>query len=83
MGRWRGTEPRREALRMGIAHGIFCIGCCWSLMLVLFGVGMGSLVLMLGLGALTAIERNLPWGRRLTRPLGVFLVVAGVAALTP
>jgi predicted metal-binding membrane protein len=44
---------------------------------------MGSLVLMLGLGALTAIERNMPWGRRLTRPLGVILVVAGVAALTP
>ena len=63
---------------MGIAHGIFCIGCCWSLMLVLFGVGMGSLVLMLGLGALTAIEQNMPWGRRLTRPLGVVLVVAGV-----
>jgi predicted metal-binding membrane protein len=83
VGRWRGIEPRREAARMGIAHGIFCIGCCWSLMLVLFGVGMGSLVLMLGLGALTAIERNMPWGRRLTRPLGVVLVVAGVAALTP
>ena len=55
---------------MGVAHGVFCVGCCWSLMLVMFGVGLGSLTVMLGLGALTAVEKNLPWGRRLTRPLG-------------
>ena len=51
---------------MGIAHGAFCVGCCWSLMLVMFGVGLGSLSAMLALGALTAVEKNLPWGRRLT-----------------
>ena len=37
---------------MGIAHGAFCVGCCWSLMLVMFGVGLGSLVAMLVLGGL-------------------------------
>ena len=36
---------------MGIAHGAFCVGCCWSLMLVMFGVGLGSLSAMLALGA--------------------------------
>ena len=51
---------------MGVAHGAFCVGCCWSLMLVMFGVGLGSLTAMLALGGLTAIEKNLPWGRRLT-----------------
>ena len=56
---------------MGIAHGAFCVGCCWSLMLVMFGVGLASLSAMLVLGGLTAIEKNLPSGRRLTRPLGV------------
>ena len=45
---------------MGIAHGAFCVGCCWSLMLVMFGVGLGSLTAMLVLGGLTAIEKNLP-----------------------
>ena len=35
---------------MGIAHGAFCVGCCWSLMLVMFGVGLGSLSAMLALG---------------------------------
>jgi predicted metal-binding membrane protein len=78
MNRWRGLAERREALAMGIAHGMFCIGCCWSLMLVMFGVGLGSATAMLLLGGLTAVEKNLPWGRRLTHPLGYVLVLAAV-----
>ena len=78
VNRWRGTSERREAFAMGIAHGAFCVGCCWSLMLVMFGVGLGSVTAMLALGAMTAVEKNLPSGRRLTRPLGVLLVLAAV-----
>ena len=63
---------------MGIAHGAFCVGCCWSLMLVMFGVGLGSVTAMLALAAITAVEKNLPSGRRLTRPLGVLLILAAV-----
>ena len=81
LNRWRGTSERREALTMGIAHGAFCVGCCWSLMLVMFGVGLASLSAMLVLGGLTAIEKNLPSGRRLTRPLGIVLVLAAVYAI--
>jgi predicted metal-binding membrane protein len=81
MNRWRGTSVQREALTMGIAHGAFCVGCCWSLMLVMFGVGLGSLSAMLLLGGLTAIEKNMPWGRRLSRPLGVALILAAVYSL--
>src|SRR3990170_3215790 len=81
LNRWRGVSERREALLMGIAHGVFCVGCCWSLMLVMFGVGISSLTAMLVLGGLTAVEKNLPQGRRLTRPLGVFLVLAAVYAV--
>jgi predicted metal-binding membrane protein len=81
MNRWRGRTERIEAFTMGIAHGAFCVGCCWSLMLVMFGVGLGSVTVMLALGGLTAIEKNLPSGRRLTRPLGVALVVAAVYAV--
>jgi predicted metal-binding membrane protein len=81
VNRWRGVSARRESFAMGLAHGAFCIGCCWSLMLVMFGVGLGSLTAMLALGALTAVEKNLPWGRRLTRPLGVLLVLAAVYAV--
>ncbi len=81
VNRWRGTSERRESFAMGIAHGAFCVGCCWSLMLVMFGVGLGSLPAMLVLGGLTAIEKNLPSGRRLTRPLGVVLILAAVYAV--
>ncbi len=81
LNRWRGVSERREALLMGIAHGAFCVGCCWSLMLVMFGVGLSSLTAMLVLGGLTAIEKNLPGGRLLTRPLGVALILAAVYAV--
>ena len=82
MNRWRGVSERREAVAMGVAHGAFCVGCCWSLMLVMFGIGVSSAIVMFALGALTAIEKNLPWGRRLTRPLGVVLVVAALAVVS-
>jgi predicted metal-binding membrane protein len=81
LNRWQGTSERREALAMGIAHGAFCVGCCWSLMLVMFGVGLASLSAMLVLGAITAAEKNLPAGRRISRPLGALLILAAVYAI--
>ena len=78
MNRWRGVSERREALAMGIAHGAFCLGCCWSLMLVMFGVGLANVTAMLVLGGITAVEKNLRSGHRLTRPVGVALVLAAV-----
>jgi predicted metal-binding membrane protein len=81
LDRWRGTAERTEAIRLGIAHGAFCVGCCWSLMLVLFAVGLSSVPAMLVLGGLTAIEKTMPWGRRLTRPVGLALILAAVAAV--
>jgi predicted metal-binding membrane protein len=82
VGRWHATQPAREAFGMGVAHGAFCIGCCWSMMLVMFGVGLGSLAWMIGLGTVMAIEKNASWGRRISRPLGIALVLAAVAAVS-
>ncbi len=81
LNRWQGRSERLEAFRIGVAHGLFCIGCCWSLMLVMFGVGLGSLAWMLALGTVTAVEKNAAWGRRLVRPLGVVLLLAGLAVV--
>ncbi len=80
--RWHGRAPAREAFRIGLDHGLFCVGCCWALMLVMFVVGIGSVGWMLALAAVMAAEKNLSWGRRLRTPLGIGLVGwAGVVAL--
>lgn len=77
--RWHGRRPAREAFRIGLDHGVFCVGCCWALMLVMFVVGMGNLGWMLLLAAAMAAEKNLPWGRRLRTPIGLGLIVWGGA----
>lgn len=74
LARWHGRHPRRDALRLGMSHGLYCLGCCWSLMLLMFVVGMSNLGWMLLLSALMAAEKNLPWGRYLARPVGVLLL---------
>jgi predicted metal-binding membrane protein len=72
--RWRGQAPAREALRLGLDHGAFCVGCCWALMLLMFVVGAGSIGWMLALAAVMAAEKNLPGGQRLRTPLGLGLI---------
>ena len=71
---WRGRDERRNAFTLGVHHGLFCVGCCWALMLLMFAVGIGNVAWMLVLGLLMAAEKNLPWGRKLSAPIGVALV---------
>ncbi len=79
MEHWHGGRGRQNAFRLGIHHGAFCVGCCWSLMLLMFAVGVGNLAWMLALAAVMAVEKNVSWGRRLSIPLGVLLVASAVA----
>ena len=71
---WRGDRERRRSFLLGIHHGIYCVGCCWALMLLMFVVGTGSVGWMLMLGAVMALEKNMPWGHRMSAPLGVVLL---------
>lgn len=75
---WRGGREGAQAVRLGIHHGLFCVGCCWSLMLLMFVVGVGNLGWMLALGTVMAVEKNMPWGRRLSAPLGAALLGWGL-----
>ena len=77
--RWHGIAPEPDALRIGVDHGVFCVGCCWALMLVMFVVGLGSIGWMLALAAVMAAEKNLPWGRHLRTPLGLGLLAWSLA----
>jgi predicted metal-binding membrane protein len=81
LGHWQGEHDRRNALWLGAHHGLFCVGCCWALMLVMFAVGVGNLGWMLVLGAVMAVEKNVSWGRRLSAPLGILLVIGGLTLL--
>lgn len=71
-----GRGPRAAA-RLGVRHGLSCLGCCWALMLVMFATGVGSLAWMLALTAVMVVEKTTRWGARLVVPLGVALLLAG------
>ena len=71
------TTPR-GVLRLGVKQGLYCLGCCWAMMLVMFAVGVMNVIWMAGLGVLMTAEK-FGSGRRLTYALGVALIVAGVA----
>ncbi len=78
---WRGSHEQALAFRLGVHHGVFCVGCCWSLMLLMFAVGVGNLGWMLALGTVMAVEKNMPWGRALSAPLGLALIGGGLLLL--
>jgi predicted metal-binding membrane protein len=76
MHRWR--EGGAGAFAMGLEHGAWCLGCCVGLMLVLFAVGVMSLVWMTIVAAVIFAEKVLPAGARLPGPVAVCLVGLGV-----
>jgi predicted metal-binding membrane protein len=78
---WR--PGRAGALRMGAAHGAYCVGCCWTLMLLLFVVGVMNLAWVALIAAFVLVEKLLPAGRLSSRFAGIALLLAGVAALAP
>jgi predicted metal-binding membrane protein len=66
------------AWRLGTRHALSCLGCCWALMLLLFGSGVASLAWMLVLTAVMVAEKTARWGARLSAPVGVSLLAAAV-----
>jgi predicted metal-binding membrane protein len=66
------------AARMGIEHGLYCIGCCWALMLLLFAAGVMNLAAIIGLTAIVLIEKITPVGPGMARATGALLVAAGI-----
>jgi predicted metal-binding membrane protein len=74
--RWRAG--RLGAFRMGLKHGVYCLGCCWFLMGLLFFGGVMNLYWIFGLAMFVLIEKTVPMGRWLARAAGVGLVGWGV-----
>jgi predicted metal-binding membrane protein len=65
----------KAAWRLGLRHGAFCLGCCWALMLVMFGLGVGSLVSMVVLTGVMVVEKTVPGGQRLKPLIGLALLL--------
>ena len=77
MTQWR--DGPGGALRMGLVHGLYCLGCCWFLFAILFPLGMMNIA---ALGAITALifaEKSLPGGERLVWTASAALIAYGLA----
>jgi predicted metal-binding membrane protein len=79
IGEWRGGTS--GAFMMGLRHGLFCLGCCWALMALLFVGGVMNLAWIAALSIAVAIEKLMPQGQRLAALLGVGLIAAAVIRL--
>jgi predicted metal-binding membrane protein len=73
---WR--EGISGAFTLGLRHGLYCIGCCWVLMVLLFAAGVMNLVWVAALGALVLVEKLVKRGHLVARLAGVLFVVWGL-----
>jgi predicted metal-binding membrane protein len=76
MSSWR--DGARGAFGMGVSHGVYCLGCCWALMCVLFAVGVMNLLWVAALTALVLLEKVGPFGAIAARVAGVIMMAVGV-----
>jgi predicted metal-binding membrane protein len=77
LGHWR--DGWRGGLMMGAAHSLYCLGCCWALMIVLVVAGAMGLIWVLLIAAVVAAEKLLPRGEWIARTTGIALVLLGIA----
>jgi predicted metal-binding membrane protein len=77
LGYWH--EGHLGALRMGLSHGAWCVGCCWALMAALFALGVMSIGWMVFVAGLIAIEKLAPWKEIANRGIAIGLAVLGIA----
>ena len=69
---------RLGALRMGLAHGAWCVGCCWPLMLLLFAGGVMNIAWIAALSLMVAAEKLLPFGKYAARAAGIACLLWGL-----
>ena len=72
---------RRGAFRMGIGHGLYCLGCCWALMLLLFVGGVMNLWVIAAITLFVLLEKAAPRGAQAGRLSGALLILLGAWAL--
>jgi predicted metal-binding membrane protein len=76
MTQWRSGN--RGALLMGTMHGVFCVGCCWALMGLLFVAGVMNTVWIIIISLYVLVEKTVPSGERLSKLLGAVMLGMGL-----
>jgi predicted metal-binding membrane protein len=79
MTSWR--DGAVGALRMGLLHGAYCLGCCWLLFVILFPLGIMNIAAMAVITLLIFAEKTLPWGRLAPRAAAAALVAYGAVVI--
>jgi predicted metal-binding membrane protein len=74
--RWYQRGPG-AAWALGVRHGLFCLGCCWGLMLLMFAVGVAGVAWMALLTGMMLFEKMARWGKRLVPVVGLLLLLWG------
>ncbi|MDX1460878.1 MAG: DUF2182 domain-containing protein [Xanthomonadales bacterium] len=77
----RSGQGKLGAVRTGIEHGLYCLGCCWFLMVLLFVGGVMNLLWIAGIAAYVWVEKLLPGGLVISRVMGALLITWGTAIL--
>ena len=75
------SATQSGALKLGLRHGLYCVGCCWALMLLLFVGGVMNTLWIAGLTVLILLEKLIPTGRLIPRFAGVLLIGLGLLTL--
>jgi predicted metal-binding membrane protein len=76
MTEWR--EGPVGALIMGLRHGVFCVGCCWALMALLFITGVMNLLWIAAIAGFILVEKVIPAGEYVARLAGLLLIGFGI-----
>lgn len=79
LARWQ--DGPAGAFQMGFRHGVYCLGCCWALMALSFALGVMNLLWMAALTFIICVEKIAPGGERVSRALGLVLIVWGAWVL--
>src|SRR5262249_20653389 len=74
-------EGAGGALRMGLHHGLVCLGCCWLLFVILFPLGLMNVAAMAVITVLIFAEKAVPWGRRAAQIGAAVLIACGLAVI--